>query len=82
MDAITDRQAELLRFIAGYITENEVAPTIREMRKGMSLASESGIICHLHALEKKGYIKRQFGAARWLKVLRYPEAQTAEVGNV
>lgn len=58
------RQGELLEYLRGYIKEHGCAPSIREVRVFMGLASTNGAREHLLALERKGYIQRHKGRPR------------------
>jgi repressor LexA len=55
---LTDRQREVLRFIATEIEEHGYPPTIREIGEALDIASTNGVNDHLKALEKKGYLER------------------------
>jgi repressor LexA len=56
--ALTDRQLEVLRFIATQIEERGYPPTIREIGEALDIASTNGVNDHLKALEKKGFLQR------------------------
>jgi repressor LexA len=56
--ALTDRQLEVLRFIATEIEERGYPPTIREIGEALEIASTNGVNDHLKALEKKGFLQR------------------------
>ena len=55
---LTDRQLEVLRFIATEIEERGYPPTIREIGEALGIASTNGVNDHLKALEKKGFLVR------------------------
>lgn len=52
----TDRQRRLLRKIVGFAKDNGCMPTIRELADALGVASPNGVMCHLLALKKKGYL--------------------------
>ena len=56
--ALTDRQLEVLRFIATEIEERGYPPTIREIGEALDIASTNGVNDHLKALERKGFVQR------------------------
>jgi repressor LexA len=58
MNGLTDRQLEVLRFIARQIEDNGYPPTIREIGEGLDIRSTNGVNDHLKALERKGYLSR------------------------
>jgi repressor LexA len=58
MDTLTDRQKDVLRFIARTTEERGFPPTIREIGEQFSIRSTNGVNDHLKALERKGYLSR------------------------
>ena len=66
---ITKRQLDTLRLIYQNIKNSGFPPSMAEMRNALSVASNQSIINLLKALEEKGYIKREGGVARGLKIL-------------
>jgi repressor LexA len=58
MIGLTDRQLEVLRFIARQIEDLGYPPTIREIGEGLDIRSTNGVNDHLKALERKGYLTR------------------------
>jgi len=58
---ITKRQHEILAFIRDKIENRGFPPSIREIGEAFDIASPNGVMCHLKALEKKGYIERNKG---------------------
>ena len=66
MDALTDRQLEVLRFIARQIEDCGYPPTIREIGEALDIRSTNGVNDHLKALERKGYLTRDPAKSRAL----------------
>src|SRR5512133_2014755 len=58
MNGLTERQLEVLRFIARQIDEAGYPPTIREIGEALDIRSTNGVNDHLKALERKGYLQR------------------------
>ena len=58
MEGLTDRQLEVLRFIAREIEERGYPPTIREIGEALDIRSTNGVNDHLKALERKGFLSR------------------------
>jgi len=56
--ALTQTQQHILDFIASYIQENGYPPAIRDIGVAFEIKSPNGVMCHLRALQKKGYIHR------------------------
>jgi repressor LexA len=66
MTELTDRQLEVLRFIARQIADAGYPPTIREIGEGLDIRSTNGVNDHLKALERKGYLTRDPAKSRAL----------------
>jgi repressor LexA len=79
MDELTDRQLEVLRFIARQIDECGYPPTIREIGEALDIRSTNGVNDHLKALEKKGYLARDPVKSR--AVIPTPRARHVLTGN-
>jgi repressor LexA len=75
MDALTDRQLEVLRYIARQIEDQGYPPTIREIGEALDIRSTNGVNDHLKALERKGYLTRDPVKSRAL----IPSARAREV---
>lgn len=59
MDCIlTKKQKNVLRVIKRYYLENEHAPSLSELQQELGISTKRGVVVHLLALEKKGYIFR------------------------
>jgi repressor LexA len=68
----TERQQEVLDFIAGYINTHAYPPTIREVAEFFSI-SVKGAHDHLAALRKKGYLKQGDKRSRTMELVRTGE---------
>jgi len=55
---LTPRQREILEFIQQTILEQGYQPSIREIGRQFGIKSTKGVVDHLKALERKGYISR------------------------
>jgi len=59
MDGIlTQKQEDVLRIIKRCYLENGYAPSLNELKDELGITTKRGVIVHLDALEKKGYIFR------------------------
>ncbi|HVV86113.1 MAG TPA: transcriptional repressor LexA [Kofleriaceae bacterium] len=58
-DMLTDRQQQILDFIAESINARGFPPTLREIGEHFGIRSTNGVNDHLKALEKKGYLRRE-----------------------
>lgn len=59
MDAtLTNKQDKVLRVIRDFYLENGNAPSLSELQGMLNITTKRGVVSHLEALEKKGYIIR------------------------
>lgn len=55
---LTGKQELVLKTIRSYFLENGYAPSLSELQKLLDISTKRGVVIHLIALEKKGYIIR------------------------
>lgn len=67
---LTSRQSEIRDFISEHISLQSIPPTIAEIRAAFGLASNTGVVDHLKALEQKGHIRYHKGRARGIELLQ------------
>jgi len=67
---LTRRQREILSFIEKEIATKGYPPTIREIAKRFSFSSTATVRDHLRALMEKGYIKREHGLSRGIRIVK------------
>src|SRR5262245_39583320 len=65
--SLTPRQQEIYNFICHRIDHRGVPPTIRDIGTAFDIKSPNGVMCHLKALEKKGFISREGKSARAIR---------------
>src|SRR3954466_9880705 len=70
--SLTRRQREIYDFITRKIESRGFPPTIRDIGAAFDIKSPNGVMCHLKALEKKGFISRQGKAARAIQLSHRP----------
>jgi len=75
MNDLTARQLKVLEYLRRYIRARGYPPTIREIRDAFGLRSNRGIVDHLRALERKGYIRRMPGISRGIEIADRGEAR-------
>ncbi|MBR1638191.1 MAG: transcriptional repressor LexA [Treponema sp.] len=68
MKGITERQQQVLDYIASYTEENSYPPTVRDISEHFGISLRA-IQDHIAALQKKGYLSQREKKARSLKVL-------------
>jgi repressor LexA len=64
---LTPKQQKIYEFICGRIDERGYPPTIRDIGTAFDIRSPNGVMCHLKALEKKGFIIRDGKQARAIR---------------
>lgn len=74
MKGLTERQEQVLGFIAETIRERGYPPTIREIGTALQIRSTNGVNDHLKALERKGFIERSGAKSRAILVVALPES--------
>lgn len=60
---LTPRQRELLTFLVTELTGGRI-PTIRSMGRHLGIGSPNGVVCHLRALQTKGYLEWRVSRTR------------------
>lgn len=55
---LTSKQDKVLRVIRDFYLENGKAPSLTELQGMLNINTKRGVVSHLEALEKKGYIIR------------------------
>lgn len=64
MDELTSRQRQVLDFITFFIENNGYPPSHREIAASLEISGTRGVLGHLEALERKGYLKKDAGSSR------------------
>ena len=78
---LTPKQSRMLVFIATFWGENGVSPTLREIGSEFGITSVNGVVCHVRALVRKGYLldsDEAVGASA--RSIRIPELVEAAKG--
>jgi repressor LexA len=57
LEELTDRQREILSFIAEHVTEKGYPPSVREIGEAVGLSSPSTVHAHLRTLQERGYLR-------------------------
>jgi repressor LexA len=55
---LTDKQQKIYNYIRKHIETKGYPPAIRDICDAFGISSPNGVMCHLKALQKKGYIQR------------------------
>lgn len=78
---LTERQAEILRFIRAQIDKTGLPPTRAEIAKALKFRSPNAAEEHLRALERKGVIEMLPATSRGLRIVE-PDLGLPVVGRV
>lgn len=74
---LTARQRAVLDFIRAHIASVGYPPSFLEIGKATGISSKNGVNDHLLALEKKGFIERDRGVSRGMRLT--PKARALEL---
>lgn len=66
---LTRMQRGILEYIVSSVEIRGFPPTVREIAKQTELASISSVAHQIRRLVYKGYLKREFGISRGLRVI-------------
>ncbi len=69
MKDLTERQEKVLKYLEQYYRENGYPPTIREVGDSFEITAK-GAYDHIHALEKKGYIRCHKNRSRAIEFMK------------
>ena len=81
MKELTERQKEVLSFIAEYLKKNSYPPTIREIADHYSI-SVKGAHDHITALKKKGYLKQADKRPRTMGLTRVKNDDSSDLREI
>lgn len=76
---VTATQNLALNFIYSYLEKHGYCPSVREIGQRIGCTSPSTVQHHLDALQRKGFIKREKGMPRAIRILHFPQADDLEV---
>ena len=66
---LTERQKEIMGWLAQYIVEHGYSPTVREMCLAFGFKNNNAAVVHLTALKRKGWITWVPRASRTIRML-------------
>ena len=69
LESLTKRQLQVLDAIRKLLEEQGFAPSLREIGKAANLKSTSSVQHQLHALESKGFIRRDPNKGRAIELV-------------
>lgn len=68
MSTLSEKEQRILDYIKDNIGKNGYSPSIRDIRRDLDIKSTSTVHMYLERLEKKGYIQKENGKSRTLRV--------------
>ncbi len=68
---LTERRQKIFDYTCSYIEKRNYSPSVREIGDHVGLASSSATQSHLNRLKADGYVNREDGKPRTLRVLKY-----------
>ena len=63
------RQTRIIEFVRGFMRENGLPPTVRDIQKACGISSTSVVDYNLRLLERDGYLRRKPDIARGIELL-------------
>ena len=66
---LSGKQERMLVFIRGFLRENGLPPTIRDIQKDCGISSTSVVDYNLRVLQRDGYLRRRPDVARGIELL-------------
>lgn len=77
---MTPAQAELLDFLRGWFATCDVSPSFGDIQGATGMKSRSAVFSPLNELERQGYIVRDKGRARSIRMATRDETCTMALG--
>ena len=74
MEQLTARQEQVLGIVTRYINQYGYPPSLREIGKELAVSGTLGVMKHLEALERKGYLRRREGSSRGISLCSQAQA--------
>ncbi|MBO5046835.1 MAG: transcriptional repressor LexA [Clostridia bacterium] len=68
MQTLTEKEREMYQYICKVMEEKGYAPSVRDIQNALSIKSTATVHSYLNKLEDKGYIQKEQGKSRTLRV--------------
>ena len=82
MNKLTRLEEEMLDYIKETIANEGYSPSVRDISTALGIKSTSTVHLHLHRLEELGYIQKEQGKSRTIRVDAAAPSGVPIVGNV
>ena len=80
-NAMHGHERRILRFLERYHLEHGLSPSFDEIRTAVNLTSKNHVYRDLNMLEEKGFIERERGKSRSIRLLRCVDGQPFDSGS-
>lgn len=68
MDTLNDRERQILEYIASTVREKGYSPSVRDIKAALSIRSTSTVHTYLQRLEDRGFLIKEDGKSRTLRM--------------
>lgn len=82
LSQLSSKQQKILDYIERFLDENNMPPTVREIKDELSISSTSVVDYNLQGLEEKGYILRRGGKSRGIELVGRQKAASSHFESV
>ena len=82
MQKLTDKERQILDYISDTIETEGYSPSVRDISQALGIRSTSTVHLYLHKLEEKGYIIKEQGKSRTIRVEEKPRQGIPIIGSV
>jgi repressor LexA len=82
MKGLTQRQEAILEYIAEYLVDHSYPPSYQEIADAFDIVSKNGVVRHLKALIRKGYIEKTDTSARSIRIIDQKYQSSNNMVNV
>lgn len=79
MEDLSPRQRQVLDFITAFIGRTGFPPSLRDIAGHLGITGNAGVLSHLTALERKGYLRREQGSSRGIRLNRGRQPEVVPV---
>ncbi len=76
---LTKRQKQVLDFITAFIKRHEYAPSLEEVKEHLGLSSVSTAHFHVHALQQKGFLRKDDNRPRTIEISKNGGTNVREI---
>ena len=81
MVTLSPQRKQILDFITIFTSERGYAPSVRDLANGCHSSSSSVVQYHLNVLERDGYVHRDRGISRSIRVTRLNNNKATYLGS-